>query len=128
MRPVVDRDSAEWWKRVAGHEFVVQRCDSCGTLRFPARVYCHRCRTDRWHWEPVSPTGHVESWIVSHQPFLAGTSEPYVVVMVRLADAPGCVMYGNWCAEDPPVAGQPVEAVFSTVDEDLSLINWRPRE
>ncbi|MDP9861168.1 MULTISPECIES: Zn-ribbon domain-containing OB-fold protein [Streptosporangium] len=128
MRPVTDRDSAEWWERVARHEFAVQECDSCGTLRFPARAYCHRCRTRRWHWRPIAPAGRVESWIVSHQPFLAGVTEPYVVVMVRLADAPECVMYGNWDWPEPPVAGGPVRAVFAVVDEELSLINWRPAE
>lgn len=126
MRPVADRDSAEWWKRIAGGEFVLQKCDSCATPRFPSRAYCHRCRTRKWHWAPIDPTGRVESWIVSHQPFLAGVSEPYVVVTVRLREAPECVMYGNWRGAEPPVTGLPVRAVLRAVDEELSLIDWRP--
>ncbi|GAA2902302.1 hypothetical protein GCM10010517_68190 [Streptosporangium fragile] len=126
MRPVADRDSAEWWARTAAGEFSVQRCDSCGTLRFPARAYCHRCRTRGWRWQPVAPAGRVESWIVSHQPFLPGATEPYVVVMVRLADAPECVMYGNWRGARPPAAGEPVRAHFTVVDDGLSLIDWAP--
>jgi uncharacterized OB-fold protein len=122
IRPVPDRDSAEWWERVARHEFVVQACEGCGTLRFPARAYCHRCRGRDWHWRQVSPTGR----IVSHQPFLPGALTPYTVVMVSLDDAPGCVMVGNWYRDEEPFGDQPVLASFTYVDERLSLINWRP--
>ncbi|MBB2912300.1 hypothetical protein FHS43_003580 [Streptosporangium becharense] len=128
MRPLTDRDSEQWWERTAAGEFVVQRCDSCGTLRFPARAYCHRCRTRGWRWWPVAPAGHVESWIVSHQPFLPGATEPYVVVMVRLTDAAECVMYGNWRGARQPVAGEPVRACLTTVGEGVTLVDWAPAD
>ncbi|MEU4831888.1 zinc ribbon domain-containing protein [Streptosporangium sp. NPDC023615] len=126
MRPVTDRDSSQWWERVARGEFVLQRCDSCATVRFPARAYCHRCRTRGWRWEPITPVGRVESWIVSHQPFLAGAAEPYVVVRVRLDEAPECVMYGNWRSQEPPADGMPVRACLTGVDEEFALIDWCP--
>ncbi|GGS46207.1 DNA-binding protein [Planobispora rosea] len=128
IRPVTDRDSAAWWERVRAGELTVQRCDSCGTRRFPARAYCHRCRTAGWSWEAVEPAGRIESWIVSHQPFLPGVREPYVVVMVRPAGAPECVMYGNWRGAEPPHTGQRAEAVFVRVDDELTLIDWRPAD
>ncbi|WP_250563322.1 Zn-ribbon domain-containing OB-fold protein [Sphaerisporangium fuscum] len=126
IKPVPDRDSAEWWERVARHEFVIQACDGCGTLRFPARAYCHACHDRRWHWQEVGPSGHVLSWIVNHQPFLPDTPVPYTVVMVRLADAPDCVMVGGWQGDAAPAAGQAVQAVFSYVDERFCVIDWRP--
>ncbi|MEV7965049.1 zinc ribbon domain-containing protein [Sphaerisporangium sp. NPDC088356] len=126
IKPVPDRDSAEWWERVARHEFVIQSCEGCGTLRFPARAYCPRCRGRDWSWRQVSPTGRILSWIVNHQPFLPDAPTPYTVVMVRLADAPGCVMVGNWRQSEEPVADQPVRAFYTYVDERLSLINWGP--
>jgi hypothetical protein len=58
----------------------------------------------------------VESWIADHQ-FAPGTT----IVMVRLTDAPGCVMYGRWLPEEEPAPGQPAHAVF----DDHSLIDWR---
>ncbi|MEZ0072375.1 Zn-ribbon domain-containing OB-fold protein [Planotetraspora sp. GP83] len=126
IRPIPDRDSAAWWARAARHEFVLQGCDACGTLRFPARAYCHACRSKDWSWRPVEPTGTIESWIVTHQAFTPGAATPYVVVMVRLTAAPDCVMYGNWCRGREPHPGELVQASFTYVDEELSLINWRP--
>ncbi|WP_240777713.1 Zn-ribbon domain-containing OB-fold protein [Nonomuraea basaltis] len=125
-RPEPDRDSREWWERIARHEFAVQRCDTCGTARLPARAFCPDCRTEAWHWEEVEPEGAVESWIVNRRPFMPGAPEPYVVVMVRLAAVPGCVAYGNWCGGLPPEYGQRVRASYRRIDEWLTLVNWEP--
>ncbi|NRQ34804.1 hypothetical protein HII36_23640 [Nonomuraea sp. NN258] len=126
IRPVPDRDSAAWWERVAGHEFAVQRCASCGLRRFPARAFCAACRGEAWRWEPVEPEGVVESWIVSHQAFLPGAGGPYVVVMVRLAAVPGALVHGNWLGEGEPRYGGRVRACFTDAGDDLTLVNWRP--
>ncbi|MEU0571776.1 zinc ribbon domain-containing protein [Nonomuraea sp. NPDC005983] len=127
MRPNVDRDSAAWWERVARHEFAVQRCDRCGTRRWPARAFCPACRAEGWTWEPVEPIGTVVSWIVNHQPFMPGLSTPYVVVMVRLAAVPGALAWGNWHGDGEPRAGQPVEAAYTDAEDGVTLVNWRPR-
>ncbi|MGP3910486.1 Zn-ribbon domain-containing OB-fold protein [Nonomuraea sp. 10N515B] len=125
-RPEPDRDSREWWERIAGHEFAVQRCDTCGTTRFPARAFCPACRSEACHWQEVEPEGRVESWIVNHQAFVPGRRQPYVVVMVRLAAVPGCLVYGNWHGDRPPEPGERVRASYDRIDETLTLVNWTP--
>jgi uncharacterized OB-fold protein len=125
-RPEPDRDSREWWERIARHEFAVQRCDTCGTARLPARAFCPSCREESWHWAPVEPEGVVESWIVSHQAFKPGGGEPYLVVMVRLTAVPGCLVYGNWRGAGEPGYGRRVRASYSRVDERLTLVDWEP--
>lgn len=117
----MDRDSAGWWERIARQEFAVQRCETCGTRRFPARAFCAACRTESWRWEAIEPRGAVESWIVNHQAFTPDAALPYTVVMVRLDAVPGGVAFGNWHEEREPAAGEPVEAVFAG-----DLVNWRP--
>src|SRR5215216_247839 len=102
LRPTPDRDSTDWWDRLARHEFAVQRCDGCDTARFPPRAFCPVCRTENWRWEPIAPEGTVESWIVNRRPFLPGSPEPYVVVLVRLAAIPDCLVHGGWEAEREP--------------------------
>ncbi|MEV4357128.1 Zn-ribbon domain-containing OB-fold protein [Nonomuraea sp. NPDC004186] len=127
-RPEPDRDSRQWWERVAGQEFAVQECEGCGAVRFPARAFCPECRTEAWHWRDVEPEGVVESWIVNHQPFMPGFGVPYVVVMVRLAAVPGCFVYGNWCGDGSPERGRRVRAAYRRVDERLTLVDWAPVE
>jgi uncharacterized protein len=130
-RPVRDRDSAPWWDAVRRHELLIQRCARCGALRFPPRVVCNRCRSRDAAWVPALGTGRVVSWIVNHQPFAPGMSadEPFVVLLVRLDDGTDIHMYGN-LVEAPSSAitpGMPVEAVFVDVDDNLTLVQWRPK-
>ncbi|MEV0384168.1 zinc ribbon domain-containing protein [Nonomuraea sp. NPDC050643] len=125
-RPEPDRDSRPWWEGVARHEFAVQECEACGLSRFPPRAFCPSCRTEEWRWRQVVPEGTVESWIVSHQPFLPGARDPYLVVMVRLAAVPGGLVYGNWRGEGPPEYGLRVRGAYTEVGEGLTLVDWEP--
>jgi uncharacterized OB-fold protein len=134
-RPVPDRDSAPWWDAVRRHELLIQRCGGCGTPRFPPRAVCNRCRSREAEWVPSTGTGRVVSWIVNHQPFLPGMPGPYTVLFVRLDDGPddgesdaGIHMYGNLIGADPAdiTPGMPVKAVFVDVDDDFTLVQWRP--
>ncbi|HEX2315572.1 MAG TPA: OB-fold domain-containing protein [Thermomonospora sp.] len=131
VRPEPDRDSAPWWEAVRRHELTVQRCGGCGTLRFPARSVCNRCRSRVSTWTRALGTGRVYSWIVNHQAFLPGMRDevPFPVVLVRLDDGDDLLMYGNLVEGDPAelTPGMPVEAVFEDVDDELTLVQWRPR-
>ncbi|HEY7488195.1 MAG TPA: Zn-ribbon domain-containing OB-fold protein [Streptosporangiaceae bacterium] len=134
-RPEPDRDSAPWWEAVRRHELLIQRCAGCGTLRFPARAICNRCRSRDAEWVRSAGTGRVVSWIVNHQVFLPGMADevPYTVLLVRLDDGAdhdaGILMYGNLVGADPSqiAAGTPVEADFVNVDDNLTLVQWRPK-
>ncbi|MEW9547814.1 Zn-ribbon domain-containing OB-fold protein [Nonomuraea sp. NPDC050783] len=125
-RPEPDRDSRAWWERLARREFAVQRCEGCGTDRFPARAFCPACRSEAWRWRVVEPEGHVESWIVNHQPFVPGLAVPYVVVMVRLTAVPGCLVHGNWRGGREPRAWERARGSYRKVDEELTLMDWEP--
>ncbi|WP_043631627.1 Zn-ribbon domain-containing OB-fold protein [Nonomuraea candida] len=126
--PQPDRDSAPWWARAGRREFAVQECDSCGTLRFPPRAFCAACRREAWHWRRIAPEGTVESWIVNHQPFVPGRRDPYLVVMARLTAVPGCLVHGNWRAARPPKHLEPVVAVFTEVEAEVTLVDWTPAD
>lgn len=110
-------------------ELVVQRCGSCGVLRFPAREVCSRCLSREATWVPVSGRGTVWSFVVMHQaahPWFAARV-PYAVVQVQLDE--GVRMISNLL--DVPAAavriGQPVEVVFDAVGDDVVLPRFRPR-
>lgn len=130
-RPVPDRDSAPWWAAVRRHELLLQRCDGCGTLRFPPRAVCGRCRSRASSWQKALGTGRVASWVVNHQVFLPAFADevPYAVLHVRLDDADDVFMYGDLVGGDPADIGpgMPVAAVFTDIDDDCTIVRWRPR-
>jgi uncharacterized OB-fold protein len=127
-RPEPDRDSAPWWQAVRRHELLVQQCDGCGARRFPARAICNRCRSRDASWVPSAGTGRVVSWIVTHQVFMPALADeaPLPILLVRLDDGDGIHMYGNLDAPAHIEEGTPVEAVFADVDDDFTLVQWRP--
>jgi uncharacterized OB-fold protein len=130
MGPEADRDSAPWWEAVRRHELIVQRCDGCGALRFPARAICNRCRSREWEWVPVRGTGRVYSWIVNHQVFMPAMRDkvPFPILAIRLDEGDDILMYGILAEASADVLrpGLRVEAVFEDTDDRTTLINWRP--
>lgn len=120
MTPQEDRDSAPWWEAVRRNELLLQKCEGCGTLRFPPRAICNACRCRDSSWTPASGTGRVYSWIVNHQRFMPDLPVPYTVVCVRLDDGPDLFMYGN-LAE--PTELRPDLPVTAELGDGLVL--WR---
>jgi uncharacterized OB-fold protein len=73
-----------WYEanRSAG-ALTAQHCE-CGEWRNPARHRCPGCGGEQWAFEPVSPTGVVESWTVTRRPlhFAFAEAVPYAIVVV----------------------------------------------
>jgi uncharacterized protein len=117
--PFADRDSAPWWAAVARHEFVQQRCDSCGTWRWPPRVLCGHCGSQQWSWQPVLHSGRVVSWITTHHAFLPGFQDDIV-------------MPGSWFGDEAPFTGMAVVVHFDDIDvpegDPVALVGWKPLE
>ena len=128
--PVEDRDSAPWWAAVRAHRLTVQACDGCGTLRFPPRSICARCRSRASAWVEVSGEGTVASWVVVHHAFLpvyAG-AVPFAIALVRLTEQDDLLMYGDLPGTEPGELAPelPVRAVFDDVEPGLTVVRWRP--
>lgn len=116
---------APFWEATARGELRVQRCDECGTLRFPPSPRCAECASDRHTWVPVSGQGRVLSWTRTHHPFGPSFRDrvPYTIVLVELAEQPGLAMFGNLVPEGDIASGDTVQAVF-TPTEGGTLVNW----
>jgi uncharacterized protein len=135
LPPFPDVDSAPFWEGVRAHQLLVQRCQDCGRLLFPARPICAHCDGGTLEWVPVSGRGTVISWVVTHQVFnkLFMASVPFTTLLVQLEEAPNLLMYGNWAGgtvdgATVPQPGLAVEAVFEDHDEGFTLVQWSPRE
>ncbi|MDG2308079.1 MAG: OB-fold domain-containing protein [Candidatus Binatia bacterium] len=107
----------------------VQRCVSCGTLRFPARGLCAKCLWTESEWTPVSGRGEVYSFFWMHQvyhPAYAG-EVPYAVVVTRLEEGPRMMTNILDCPKEELRVGLPVEVVFEPRGTDVCLPQFRPR-
>jgi uncharacterized OB-fold protein len=65
--PRVHPDIAGFWESLRRGHLSLQRCGSCGTIRFPLSTHCHECLSDAYAWEAIDPRGTVNVAIRVHE-------------------------------------------------------------
>ncbi|MYX94308.1 hypothetical protein GT045_05680 [Streptomyces sp. SID486] len=120
-RPVVNRDNAGFWRGVAEHRLLIQRCTSCGTLRHPWLPGCNACGSPDWDTVEASGEGTVHSYVVLHHPPFPAFDPPYAVGLVELAEGVRMVSDVTGVPYDKVRIGLPVRLVFRRYDEELTL-------
>jgi uncharacterized OB-fold protein len=126
--PHPDRDSQPYWDFIRKGELRLQRCDRCGTWRFPPRAICGSCHSFEATWTPTRGLGTVTSWITTHQVFAPAYRDdvPYVVVQVALDEQPDLILPGRLVSGAEPREQLRVRAVPLEVAPDVSLVFWDP--
>ena len=128
LAPVGDPLTAPFWEAARRGRLVIQRCGSCGELRWPPLVGCPECRGRDATWDEVDPSGTIWSFVVYHRAFAAGLKDeiPYTVVMVELDDGP--YLIGRFVdAGRPPAIGDRVVADFAEID-GVPSVRWRAED
>ncbi len=127
--PAVTPNMAEFFAGAKSGKLMVQRCDGCGQLRFPACELCSRCLGTRASWVEVSGRGEVYSFNIMHQVYHPGFARevPYAVVVIQLEEGPR--MVSNLVGIKPHEirCGMPVEVVFEKLNDEVSIPKFRPR-
>jgi uncharacterized OB-fold protein len=126
-RPAINRDNAFFWEGVEAGELRIQRCADCATLRHPPRPMCGACQSTATDTVVASGRGEVYSYVVHHHPQLPGIELPLVVVLVALEEGIRFVSSLTGAGQDRVHIGMPVEVVFSTVEDGLTLPLFRRR-
>ena len=125
LSPVDDPLVGAFFRGAAKSRLVVQRCNSCGALRWPPLSGCPDCRSRDADWVDVAPRGTVWSFVVYYRSFAASLRDqvPYTVAMVQLDAGP--FMLGRLASgEARPSVGDRVAADFSEVD-GKPTVRWR---
>ena len=126
--PHVDEESKGFWEACQRHELYLQKCGSCGTVRYYPRALCPACLSDDTAWVLSSGRGTVYTYTVTFQNQSAGFREevPYVLAYVELEE--GARMLSNivGCPPDAVHIGMPVEVVFDDVTAEITLPKFRP--
>jgi uncharacterized OB-fold protein len=127
--PAVTPDMREFFDGARAGRLMVQKCDSCGKLRFPAHDLCSKCNSTDSRWVPVSGRGEVFSFSIMHQLYHPGFAKevPYAVVMVELEE--GCKFVSNLLGVKPHdiKCGMPVEVTFEKLSDEVSMPKFRLR-
>lgn len=125
--PTRTRELAAFFDAADEGRLVVQRCTSCGVLRFPARGLCSDCLSSDAEWIPVSGRGEVFSFFWMHQIYHPAFADavPYAVAVVRLEEGPCMTTNICECEKGDLRVGLPVEVVFERRG-DVSLPQFRP--
>ena len=130
MRPLpqIDGPDKPFWQALRRREIQVQRCENCGTCRFPATRTCAHCRSDESQWVSVDTTGTLETWCVFHRPYFEGLPVPYTVIQVRL-DC-GVRLFSNPAGVETSALriGLAVEAAFDDITPEVTLLKFKPRK
>jgi len=126
--PRVTEELEPFFAAARRHELVVQRCDDCGALRFPARELCAGCLSRCASWVPVSGRGRVLSFYVMHQVYhpAFAAEVPYAVVVVELDEGPRLTTNLVGCRPAEIQVDMPVEVAFEDRSDQVSLPVFRP--
>lgn len=127
--PVITPELEPFFAAAAEGCLAVQRCLSCGALRFPARSLCASCLSTDREWTPLSGRGEVYSFFWMHQvyhPAFAG-EVPYAVVVVLLEEGPQMTTNIRDCPKEDLRVGLPVEVTFEERGTGVCLPQFRPR-
>ena len=127
-RPRIGPDSRPFWEGCRAHQLKIPFCDECGRPHWPAGPVCPYCLSDRVRWRQVSGKGVVSTWVVIHKAwFPAFANEvPYNVVQVELDEGPRLTAKIVGIENNRIEVGQRVKADFEDVDDELTLLCFRP--
>jgi len=127
--PAITPEMREFFDGARAGRLMLQKCDSCGRLRFPAHELCSKCNSTASRWVPVSGRGEVFSFNIMHQVYHPGFAAevPYAVVVVELEE--GCKFVSNLLGVKPHEikCGMPVEVTFEKLSDEVSMPKFRLR-
>ena len=127
--PRINPDNARFWE--SAHEGVLRlpRCGDCAVWHWPPGPVCPTCFSERIGWEAAQGHGTVSTWTVVHQDWFPAFKAdiPYTVAQIELAEGVRLTADIVECPADKLRVGLPVEVVFDSVTETLTLPRFRPR-
>jgi uncharacterized OB-fold protein len=126
-RPRIGPDNGPFWEGCRAHRLVLPCCRACGKAHLPPGPVCPFCFADDIEWRAASGRGRISTWTRVHKawfPAFAG-EVPYNVVQVELDEGPRLSSHVLGARDRDIAIGARVEAVFTDVDDDLTLHGFR---
>jgi len=127
--PIQYPEETEYWECARQKRLVVPKCEDCGQLFYPIGPVCKNCLSLNIGWQEVSGKGRISSYVVFHKAWAEWLKArvPYAVVQVELEEGPRLTTNLVEATPDEARIGLEVEAVFETVTDEVTLLQFRPR-
>jgi uncharacterized OB-fold protein len=139
LKPLPNRDS-DWsrdsnlykpfWEATRQGVLMVQECQKTRKKVWPPRFLSPFAPGTELKWVPVPTKGFVYTFNVVYRSFYPYFNDkvPYALVVVDLGD--GVRMLGNTVGMDLTQIqiGMRMEAVFEKVNEQITLVQWKPED
>lgn len=139
----LDNENRAYFDYCAKHDFHLQKCTSCGLLRYPPGTACPWCQNREFEWTVVEGKGEVHSYGEVHQAIQPAFKEhaPYLVLLVELdtqkatpTEHEALRVIANLATPDGELAphevvkrvgiGTRVRMIFKDVGDGISLPLW----
>lgn len=127
--PVADSETRPFWDACQSGKLTIQRCISCGHVRFPPTRFCSKCRSAECEWIESKGQGRVFSWIVVRHPVprdVYAKDVPYVVALIELDEGVRIPSNIVDCTPEDVTAGMPVSVTFRAVTPEITLPLFQP--
>jgi uncharacterized protein len=127
-RPVPDVHEAlmvPFWEAAQRHTLVVQKCNSCGEMRFPPLPICSNCWSEDQAWQEVEPTGTLWSYVVYHRALEPAFADdiPYAVGRVKIDAGPLFTVRLDIPLDQINV-DMPVKASYKDINREVTLLQF----
>lgn len=120
-------ETAPYWDGCRSHQLRIQRCDACGHHQLYPRIRCTECSSGQVEWVAASGRGKVVSFTVVRQAITEAYAAdiPYVIALIQLDEGPTLMSNVIQCDPESVVIGMPVEVVFETWTEEVTVPKFR---
>lgn len=125
--PLINPESASFWRATTRERLVLQRCTNCSSVVWYPRAICPECHHTELDEFEASGHGTIYSYTVNTRgegPYREHT--PYVLAYVELDEGPRVMTNIVDWDEDSLGIGMSVQAVFAPTGGESSLLRFRP--
>jgi len=120
--------SQPFWDALREGRIDIQRCNDCSAWVFYPRIRCHHCLSDRLTWHTVSGRGTLYTFTVARVPTAPhfAAEVPQLLAVVELDEGVRVTTTMVDCRAEDLRVGMPVEPVFDTVSDEVTMLRYRP--
>ncbi len=118
-----------FWAAAKDRRLEIQRCDGCGTFRFPPEYGCAACGSMLATWTKVSGRAELYTWTEAHPPLLPYFMKraPWPLAVVQLEEGPRMATNLVDDASEDYEIGMTLRADFEDISDDVTLVVFRRR-